>query len=232
MLSSVLFPRVQRSAWFIWGALIYKGRLGVVLVKVVVLRSIIFLSTGVTEGRFRFTDDGVWPCRSSVTSKCLTEITQLPLLWSHSQALRVQLSTNPQTIWYPTGDVEWLIHVYAYVCVHEWCFSQALMQPVFCRCTKSCAGPWPHHLHCQTVTRQQVAESPCISRQAQSVVKYGHTVSDTAQQTFRSLDLSLWLAAILSVCRARKSKQGFRVLGQTFPERHLRVKLLVLPFYF
>lgn len=115
-----------RGVWFIRGTLIYKGRLGVMLVKDQVLRSVIFLSSGVTEGRLRFMQSSVWPCWSSVTSKCLSEITQLPLLWL--QALRVQLSVNPETICYPIGDRESLIHVYA--CIHAQCFSQAFSPAV------------------------------------------------------------------------------------------------------
>lgn len=187
------------------------------LVKVQVLRSIIFLSSGVTEGRLRFTQSSVWPCRSSVTSKCLHEITQLLLLWL--QALRIQLSVNPETICYPIGDRESLIHVYA--CIHRRWFSQAFSPAV----QKMYTRPWPHHLYCQTVTRQQVTKSAFISYQAQSVVKYGHLVSDIIQQTLRSLDLSWWLTAVLSVCRATKSNPGFWVLGQTLPRIYFYLSL-------
>lgn len=88
-----------RTACFIRGTLIYKGRLGVMLVKVAVLRSIVFPSIGGTEGRLRFTDDCVRPCGSSVTNKHTTKITKLPLLWLPS--LQIQLYMNSHTIWYP-----------------------------------------------------------------------------------------------------------------------------------
>lgn len=140
----VVLPMVLRSAWPFWGTLIYKGRLGVMLVKVVVLRPIIFHSNGATRGRLGFTDDCEWPCRSGVTSKCLNKFIQLPLLWL--QALQVQLSVNPQTIWYPTGDIELLIHVYACVCFTWRVFFSGFKWTSFLLLDQKCTALWPHHL--------------------------------------------------------------------------------------
>lgn len=58
-------------------------------------------------------------------------------------------------------------------------------------------------------------KSPLISHQAHRAVKHLHIFSDIDQQMFKGLNFSLWLSALLSVCKATKSKQGFKCVANS-----------------
>lgn len=64
---------------------------------------------GVTEGHCRFTDDREQLYRSSIASKCLVKLTQLPLSWL--QSLEVELCVNPHPKWFPHWRYQEPIHL-------------------------------------------------------------------------------------------------------------------------
>lgn len=145
----LFLPTVQRGGWFIRGTVIYKAGLGVMLVKATILRSLIFLSSEVTLGQLRFTDD------------CLDPVSLVNVLLKTTKLPAVTLGSTFYEPTKPYGvplelDLEH-VFMYMHVFTHDLVVF-ALIPTSFLQLCQKCTGLW------YSVFRQKVSKSfPCIS---------------------------------------------------------------------